>query len=78
MSDQKLSKKVKRAKPAMAVTKAGRKSNAVHIKPKAVVVQVLYADKADMHKYMPTRPEDEKALPLSVCKELEDLFLKGR
>ena len=38
MADQKQSKKVKRAKPPMAHTKAGCKSNPVHIANKAVVV----------------------------------------
>jgi hypothetical protein len=45
-------------------------------KPKAVVVDTLEATQADLRKYMPKPVEQEKALPLSVRKELEDLFLK--
>ena len=78
MGNQNLSKKVKRAKKPMAVTKAGHKSNAVHTpKPKQVVVLSI-ATKADMGKFFKASSVDEKTLPSSVLAELEAIFMKGR
>lgn len=75
MANQKDSKKTKRAKRPMAVTKAGRKSNPMP-QPKAVIVHSMPIDKPKDVEYMEIVVHDEKHVPDDVQNELWSMFMK--